>query len=89
MAASTHPATSRNAGAAVPNVTAPTLSIVGGNHLAVLDLNRPVPARMQCGKKLEIRPRAGHLFVEPGTLDPAIGLARKRFVTPLREEAAA
>jgi putative phosphoribosyl transferase len=89
MAASTHPAaTSRNAGGAA-DLTAPTLLVVGGNHIAMLDLNRTDRAKLQCGKGLEIAPRAGHLLAEPGALDAAIGLAREWFVTHWREEAAA
>jgi putative phosphoribosyl transferase len=77
------------AGAVLPDVGAPTLLIVGGHDLAVLDLNRAALARLQCEKRLEIVPRAGHLFEEPGALDAVIGLAREWFVTHLREEAAA
>ena len=77
------------AGAALPDVTAPTLLIVGGNDLAVLDLNRAALARLQSVKRLEIVPRAGHLFEEPGALNAVIGLSRGWFVRHLREEAAA
>jgi putative phosphoribosyl transferase len=44
---------------------------------------------LQCAKSLEIVPRAGHLFEEPGALDAIIGRAREWFVTQLRKEAAA
>jgi pimeloyl-ACP methyl ester carboxylesterase len=77
------------AGAALPEVTAPTLLIVGGDDLAVLDLNRAALARLGGEKRLEVVPRAGHLFEEPGALDAVIGLAREWFVTHPREEAAA
>jgi hypothetical protein len=54
----------------------------------VLDLNRA--ALSGCSpENLEIGPRAGHWFVEPGALDAAIGLAPEWFVTHWREEAAA
>jgi putative phosphoribosyl transferase len=90
MAAGTHPAAnSRSAGAALPDVSAPTLPMIGGIHVAVLDLNRSALIRLQCGRRLEIGPRASHLFIEPGALTAAIGLAPEWFVTPLREEAAA
>jgi putative phosphoribosyl transferase len=90
MAASIHPAaTSRNAGAALPGVSAPTLLMVGRKHVAVLDLNRATLARLQCGTRLEIGPRGGHLFEQPGALNAAIGLAPEWFVTHWREEAAA
>jgi putative phosphoribosyl transferase len=57
-------------------VTAPTLLIVGGRDLAVLDLNRIAMARMTAVTRLEIVPGATHLFEEPGTLDVAAQLAR-------------
>ena len=77
------------AGPVLPEVAAPTLLIVGGDDLAVLDLNRAALARLQGEKRLEIVPRAGHLFEESGALDAVIGLAREWFVTHLREEVAA
>ena len=77
------------AGAALHEVRAPTLLIVGGDDHAVLNLNRAALERLQCQKRLEIVPRAGHLFEEPGALDAVIGLAREWFVTHLREEVAA
>jgi putative phosphoribosyl transferase len=42
-----------------------------------------------CEKRLEIVPRAGHLFEESGALDAMIGHAGAWFVTHLREEAQA
>jgi putative phosphoribosyl transferase len=77
------------AGAALAEVRAPTLLIVGGDDRAVLDLNRAALEQLQCEKQLEIVPRAGHLFEEAGALDTVIELARAWFVRHLREEAAA
>ena len=77
------------AGAALAEVRAPTLLIVGGDDRAVLDLNRAALEQLQCEKRLEIIPTAGHLFEEPGALDVVIDLARAWFVRHLREEAAA
>jgi putative phosphoribosyl transferase len=77
------------AGAALAEVRAPTLLIVGGDDRAVLDLNRAALEQLQCEKRLEIVPRAGHLFEEAGALDTVIELARAWFVRHLREEAAA
>ena len=77
------------AGAALAEVRAPTLLIVGGDDRAVLDLNRAALERLQCEKRLEIIPRAGHLFEEAGALDMVIDLARAWFVRHLREEGAA
>jgi len=65
--------------AALAAVTAPTLLIVGGADPAVIDLNREAFARMQCEKRLEIVPRATHLFEEPGTLEEVSELAAAWF----------
>lgn len=77
------------AGAALVEVSAPTLLIVGGDDRAVLDLNRAAFEQLQCEKRLEIVPRAGHLFEEAGALETVIELARAWFVRRLREETAA
>lgn len=77
------------AGAALVEVRAPTLLIVGGDDRAVLDLNRAAFEQLQCEKRLEIVPRAGHLFEEAGALETVIELARAWFVRRLREETAA
>ena len=77
------------AGAALAEVRPPTLLIVGGDDLAVLDLNRAALDWLRCEKRLEIVPRAGHLFEEPGALDLAIELARAWFTRHLGEEVAA
>jgi dienelactone hydrolase len=69
------------AGAALPNVKAPTLLIVGGHDEAVIQLNEKALARMQPGegKKLVIVPGASHLFEESGTLEYTARLARDWF----------
>jgi pimeloyl-ACP methyl ester carboxylesterase len=77
------------AGAALLQVCAPTLLIVGGDDRAVLDLNRAALDRLPCEERLEIIPRAGHLFEEAGALDMVVELARAWFVRHLREEDAA
>jgi putative phosphoribosyl transferase len=71
------------AGAATAKVQAPTLAIVGGNDTVVLDLNRKALARMNCVKRLELIPGAGHLFEEPGTLEQVATLAREWFAEKL------
>jgi putative phosphoribosyl transferase len=68
------------AGKALPLVLAPTLLIVGGHDLQVLELNRAAMARMQAETRLEIVPGASHLFEEPGTLEMAARLARDWFL---------
>lgn len=63
------------AGGALPAVRAPTLLIVGGLDLTVLELNRQAFAALRCEKALEIVPGASHLFEEPGTLAQVTALA--------------
>jgi pimeloyl-ACP methyl ester carboxylesterase len=64
---------------ALAEVFAPTLLIVGGNDLQVLRLNQTAFDQLPGIKKLEIVPRAGHLFEEPGTLDVVATLAARWF----------
>ena len=63
------------AGDALPRVSAPTLMIVGGADVEVLQLNREAAARMTADVDLQIVPDATHLFVEPGALEDVIDLA--------------
>ncbi|SEC48518.1 Phosphoribosyl transferase domain-containing protein [Streptomyces misionensis] len=63
----------------LPEVTAPTLLIVGGADPLVLDLNRDARARLRCENRLATVPGATHLFEEPGTLDRVTELARDWF----------
>jgi putative phosphoribosyl transferase len=63
------------AGEWLPQVTAPTLLIVGGRDATVLDLNRLAYQRLLCTKRLEVIPGATHLFEEPGTLEAVAILA--------------
>lgn len=67
------------AGPALSAVRAPTLLIVGGNDLQVLELNRELFERLRCEKRLEIIPGASHLFEESGALEAAAQLARDWF----------
>jgi len=69
------------AGAALPDVEAPTLLIVGGNDDVVIDLNEQALARMSPGteKKLVVVPGASHLFEESGALEHAARFARDWF----------
>jgi len=73
------------AGAALAQVRAPTLLIVGGNDEIVLELNREAYALLQCEKRLSVVPGATHLFEEPGTLDEVVGLATEWFTKYLPE----
>ena len=76
------------AGPALARVQAPTLLIVGGQDIEVLELNRLAQSRMRCTAELSIVPGATHLFEEPGTLPEAAELARSWFATYLRPESA-
>lgn len=67
------------AGPALPQVKAPTLLIVGGSDLPVIEMNRHAYERMNCVRKMEIIPGASHLFEEPGTLERVAELARDWF----------
>lgn len=67
------------AGAALSNVHAPTLLIVGDADKAVIGMNREAMARMQCEVKLELVPGATHLFEEPGALEQVAKLASEWF----------
>jgi len=67
------------AGPALAHVEAPTLLIVGGNDLLVIELNRAALAQLRSEKRLVIVPGATHLFEEPGALDEVARLAREWF----------
>ena len=67
------------AGAALLRVRAPTLLIVGGDDVQVIELNRAALALLRCEKQLVIIPGASHLFEEPGALDEVARLAREWF----------
>jgi putative phosphoribosyl transferase len=68
------------AGPALGQVRAPTLLIVGGNDVQVIELNRWAFEQLRCEKNLVIVPGATHLFEEPGALDEVARLAREWFV---------
>ena len=72
------------AGAALADVRAPTLLIVGGADSEVLGLNRTAQARLRCENRLTVIPGATHLFEEPGALEQVATLARDWFVQHLR-----
>lgn len=67
------------AGAALAEVRAPTLLIVGGNDTEVIALNQIALRQLRTVKALEIVPGASHLFEEPGTLERAAHLAADWF----------
>jgi putative phosphoribosyl transferase len=71
------------AGARVSAVQAPTLLIVGGDDVEVLELNRRAAARLRCEHRVDVIPGATHLFEEPGALDTVARLAATWFGTHL------
>ncbi|HUX34657.1 MAG TPA: hypothetical protein VMV51_12380 [Gemmatimonadaceae bacterium] len=76
------------AGSALANVQAPTLLIVGEYDRVVIDLNRDALERLWCAKRMEIVPRATHLFEEPGALEDVTRLAAGWFTRYLIKPAA-
>jgi putative phosphoribosyl transferase len=64
------------AGESLAGVRAPTLLIVGGNDVPVIEMNREALERIGSREsKLVIVPGATHLFEEPGTLEEVARLA--------------
>jgi len=61
--------------ARLADVRAPTLLIVGGADLQVLELNRDALRQLRCESELAIVPGATHLFEEPGALERVTQLA--------------
>lgn len=68
---------------ALPRVAAPTLLIVGGDDVEVLELNRMAMQAMRAAVRLEVVPGATHLFEEPGALERVASLAADWFATYL------
>ncbi len=69
----------------LPQVTAPTLLIVGGGDDLVLHLNRQAQAQLPCESKLAVVPGATHLFEEPGALETVAELATDWFAQHLKQ----
>jgi putative phosphoribosyl transferase len=69
---------------ALARVTAPTLLIVGGDDVPVIDMNREAMRQMTGAHvDLQIVPGATHLFEEPGALEEVERLAGEWFETYL------
>lgn len=75
------------AGAALSQVKAPTLLIVGGHDFPVIGINEDALTLLHqvAEKQLEIVPGATHLFEEPGTLEQVAVLAGQWFKRYLNE----
>lgn len=67
------------AGDGLADVRTPTLLIVGGSDVTVLELNRRAEELLGGPTKLTVVPGATHLFEEPGTLDAAADAAASWF----------
>lgn len=72
------------AGDTLGEVLAPTLLIVGGADTEVIAMNRAALQDLRCEKRIEIVPRATHLFEEAGTLGIVAELASAWFLQHLR-----
>jgi putative phosphoribosyl transferase len=70
----------------LPQVRAPTLLIVGGADAPVIGMNEEALERLRVEARLEIVPRATHLFEEPGTLEEVARLAADWFARFLTKE---
>jgi dienelactone hydrolase len=72
---------------ALATVRAPTLLIVGGLDIPVIQMNREAMRQMRGEVKLQIVPGATHLFEQPGTLERVAELAGNWFVRYLQPAA--
>jgi putative phosphoribosyl transferase len=68
------------AGAALEEVTSPTLLIVGSEDPVVGEMNREALGSLRGERRLEVIPGAGHLFEEPGALERVAELAAEWFL---------
>ena len=66
----------------------PTLLVVGGDDLQVLDLNVEAARQMTAPVTLHVVEGATHLFEEPGALDEVTDVATAWFREQLAEHAA-
>lgn len=69
-------------------VKAPTLLVVGGNDIQVIEMNRSALGQLAAEKRLVIVPGATHLFPEPGALEEVGRLAAEWFANHLPPGAA-
>jgi putative phosphoribosyl transferase len=69
----------------LPQVKAPTLLLVGGLDVEVIELNKQAMDQMSAPKKLIIIPGATHLFEEPGKLEEVAKISTDWFIRYLKE----
>jgi pimeloyl-ACP methyl ester carboxylesterase len=60
---------------ALDQVTAPTLLIVGGMDMPVIEMNKTAYDELHCIKEMKIITGASHLFEEPGKLSEVADFA--------------
>ncbi len=72
------------AGAALAQVKAPVLLIVGGEDFVVIELNQKACQKLKAPWQLEIVEGATHLFEEPGKLEQVAQLAAEWFCRYLK-----
>ena len=70
----------------LPNITIPTLLIVGGDDYPVIQLNQQAHDALAGVAELVIIPGATHLFEEPGALEKVADYAREWFLKYLPDE---
>jgi pimeloyl-ACP methyl ester carboxylesterase len=65
-------------------VKAPTLLIVGAADVTAIEPNRRAYSQLRCERRIELVPRATHLFLEAGTLERVALRAGEWFAAHLR-----
>jgi putative phosphoribosyl transferase len=75
------------AGDALERVVSPTLLIVGSEDKVVIELNEQAQRQLRCENRIDVVPRATHLFDEPGTLERVAELASRWLSEHLRAAA--
>ena len=68
----------------LPQITAPTLLIAGGDDDVILELNRRAYEQLRTEKELAVIPGATHLFEEPGALEAVANKAADWFTKHLQ-----
>ncbi|MFC4634602.1 dienelactone hydrolase family protein [Dokdonia ponticola] len=69
---------------ALEKVISPTLLIVGGDDIVVIELNKQAYQKLTCVRNLEIIPNATHLFEEKGTLEAVAIRAAQWFTEKIK-----
>lgn len=67
----------------LPDITAPTLFLVGSKDVGVLELNEIAYGKLKCPKRMELVKNATHLFEEEGALEHVAESAKSWFIEHL------